>query len=60
MNPDPIPLSYPCFRGNEQVYVLDCLKSEWVSTGGAYVSRFEQGLFDAINTHRDFFIGATA
>ena len=28
--------------GNEREYVLDCLESSWVSSTGAYISRFEQ------------------
>lgn len=40
----PIPLSYPYLRGNEQAYVLDCLQSEWISTAGPYVTRFEQAI----------------
>jgi len=43
-----IPLSYPFLHGNEQAYVLDCLKSEWISTGGAYVGRFEAALARAV------------
>lgn len=43
-NKKPIFLSYPSLHGNEQTYVLDCLKSEWVSTGGEYVARFEHAL----------------
>ena len=35
----PIYLSHPSLFGNEQAYVLDCLRSEWVSTGGVYVAR---------------------
>jgi perosamine synthetase len=42
-------LSFPSLRGNEQAYVIDCLKSEWVSTGGTYVSRFEQALAGYVN-----------
>ncbi|MGO8677906.1 MAG: LegC family aminotransferase [Limisphaerales bacterium] len=44
----PIYLSHPSLFGNEQAYVLDCLRSEWVSTGGVYVARFEQGLAEAV------------
>jgi perosamine synthetase len=39
---NPIPLSYPCLRGNEKKYVLDCLESEWISTSGKAVSDFER------------------
>ncbi len=47
--PSLVHLSYPCLCGNEQSYVMDCLKSEWVSTGGAYVARFEQALAGYVN-----------
>ncbi len=50
MNQSPIYLSYPSLRGNEQAYVLDCLKSEWISTGGSYVSRFEAALARHVQT----------
>ena len=41
-----IPLSVPCFAGNEWAYVKDCLDSGWVSSAGAYVGRFEQTVAD--------------
>jgi perosamine synthetase len=37
-----IPLSVPEIRGNEWRYVKDCLDTNWVSSGGSYVDRFEQ------------------
>lgn len=39
-----IPLSIPNFEGNEKRYVDDALEQGWVSTGGAYITRFEKGL----------------
>ena len=36
-----IPLSVPTFRGNEWKYVKECLDTEWVSSAGQYVNRFE-------------------
>ncbi len=36
-----IPLSVPNLKGNEWEYVKNAIDSEWVSTGGAYVDRFE-------------------
>ncbi|MEG2924313.1 MAG: LegC family aminotransferase [Oscillospiraceae bacterium] len=36
-----IPLSVPNFKGNEKAYVNDAVISEWVSTGGSLVSKFE-------------------
>lgn len=39
-----IPLSIPNFEGNEERYVLDAIKSTFVSTVGGYVSRMEKEL----------------
>lgn len=36
-----IPLSVPNLKGNEEKYVVDAIRSEWVSTGGSYIDRFE-------------------
>jgi len=36
-----IPLSVPCLRGNEWAYVKECLDTNWVSSAGAFVERFE-------------------
>lgn len=37
-----IPLCEPEFGGNEWKYVKDCLDTNWVSSVGAYVTRFEE------------------
>jgi len=37
-----IPLSEPVISGNEWRYIKDCLDTGWVSTAGAYVTRFEE------------------
>jgi perosamine synthetase len=37
-----IPLTVPEIRGNEWLYVKECLDSNWVSSVGSYVDRFEQ------------------
>ena len=39
-----IPLSVPNFEGNEEKYVQDAVIQGWVSTGGAYVDKFEQAI----------------
>ena len=41
---DGAPLHAPVFRGNEQAYVGDAISSTFVSSVGAYVTRFEQEL----------------
>jgi perosamine synthetase len=37
-------LHEPCFAGNEQCYVHECIASTYVSSVGAYVERFEKEL----------------
>jgi perosamine synthetase len=37
-----IPLCVPELRGRELEYVRDCIESSWVSSVGAYVTRFEE------------------
>jgi perosamine synthetase len=39
-----IPLSVPCIRGNEWKYIKECLDTEWVSSVGSYVTRFENDI----------------
>lgn len=39
---DYIPLSVPNLKGKELIYVSDAIEQEWVSTGGAYIDRFEK------------------
>jgi perosamine synthetase len=42
----PIALHEPCFCGNEWKYVRECLDSNWVSSAGPFVQRFEAMLCD--------------
>ncbi|MFN0080368.1 MAG: LegC family aminotransferase [Prosthecobacter sp.] len=42
-----IPLSAPHLSGNEWKYIKDCLDTGWVSSVGAYVTRFEHELAQA-------------
>lgn len=37
-----LPVSAPALVGNERKYVLDCVDSNWISSGGEYVARFER------------------
>jgi perosamine synthetase len=39
-----IPLSVPHLGGNEWLYVKECLDTNWVSSAGPFVSRFEEAL----------------
>jgi len=39
-----IPLSVPCLKGNELNYVTECIQSEWISSVGSYVTRFENDM----------------
>ena len=42
--PDVIPLCVPELRGNEWKYVKECLDTNWVSSAGPFVDRFEQAV----------------
>lgn len=44
-----IPLSVPNFNGNEEKYVLEAVRTEWVSTGGKYINDFEEALASYLN-----------
>jgi len=37
-----IPLSVPSIKGDEWKYVKKCLDTEWVSSVGKYIDKFEQ------------------
>jgi len=39
-----VPLHAPTFAGNEKKYVVDCIDTTYVSSVGAYVTRFEEML----------------
>lgn len=36
-----IPVAHPDLSGNEMAYVTDCIATEWISSKGSYVGRFE-------------------
>ncbi|MDR7417464.1 MAG: DegT/DnrJ/EryC1/StrS family aminotransferase [Armatimonadota bacterium] len=35
------PVAAPVLAGNEEAYVLDCLRTTWISSNGGYIGRFE-------------------
>lgn len=37
-----VPLARPDLRGNEERFVVDALRSSWISSSGSYVARFEK------------------
>ena len=43
-----IPLSVPEISGNEWSYVKDCIDTNWVSSAGSYVDKFENMVADYI------------
>lgn len=44
-----IPLSVPNLKGNELAYVTEAIESEWVSTGGPYIDKFEDQIAEYVN-----------
>ncbi len=45
-----IPLSVPNISGNEWKYIKECLDTNWVSSVGSYVGRFEKMLADFVGS----------
>lgn len=43
-----IPLCVPEIRGNEWEYIKECLDTNWVSSAGSYVDRFEREFADYV------------
>ncbi|SHK17165.1 perosamine synthetase [Clostridium cavendishii DSM 21758] len=44
-----IPLCIPEIRGNEWKYIKECLDTNWVSSVGSYVDKFEKDFADYLN-----------
>lgn len=47
-----VPLHEPTFNEKELEYVTDCVKTGWVSSVGAYVTRFEEDLAKYVGVKR--------
>lgn len=41
---DFIPVNQPLLSGNEEKYLQECVRTEWISSEGPFVRRFEEGL----------------
>jgi len=48
-----IPLSVPHLNGNEWEYIKECLDTNWVSSAGKYVDKFENNLAEYIGSKND-------
>lgn len=44
--PGTIPLSVPALAGNEERYIAECVRNQWLAAAGPFVGRFEDGLRD--------------
>ena len=44
-----IPVNKPLFLGNEKKYLLNCIKTGWISSDGFYVKKFEDKFAKFIN-----------
>lgn len=47
---DHIPVYQPDLSGREREYVLDCVDSTWISSGSAYIQRFEAAVSEYTQT----------
>ena len=44
-----IPVNEPLLKGNEEKYVIECIKSGWVSSEGPFVVEFEEKFSKYVN-----------
>ena len=44
-----IPIYQPWLNGNEKKYVLECIESNWISSKGSFINRFEESFAKYIN-----------
>lgn len=47
-----IPLCIPVVKGNEWKYIKDCLDTNWISSVGSYVNKFEEDFLKYLNTEK--------
>lgn len=45
-----LPVAAPDLNGNEEKYVVDAVRSSWISSGGPYLSRFEDEFAELCDT----------
>ena len=43
-----IPVNEPLLDGNEEKYLVDCVRTGWISSAGEYVTRLEEGMADYV------------
>lgn len=46
---EPIPVHRPMLVGNEEQYLIECIRSGWISSEGPFVSRFEKAFASTVN-----------
>ena len=42
ITPGPIPVNEPLLNGNEEKYIVECIRTGWISSEGPFVARFEE------------------
>src|SRR3954470_13004115 len=45
-----IPIAAPDLSGREEQYVVEAIRSSWISSNGAFISTFEKGFADVCGT----------
>lgn len=43
-----VPVNTPVFNGNEKKYLMDCIDTGWISSAGAYIEKFEEGMAELV------------
>ncbi len=45
----PVPINEPLLNGNEEKYLIECIRSGWISSEGPFVSKFEEVMAQSVN-----------
>jgi perosamine synthetase len=51
MDDQRIPVAVPDLSGNEEKYVVEAIRSSWISSTGAFIERFEKEFTELCGTH---------
>src|SRR3989339_1498272 len=49
MSMDFIPVSEPVLNGNEEKYLVECIKTGWISSEGPFVRKFEEQFAERVD-----------
>ena len=46
-----IPVNTPIFTGNEEKYLMECIRTGWISSEGSFITKFEDEFSAFVRTN---------